>query len=404
MRLFADFHIHSRFSRSCSKNLNLDNLETAARTKGVSILGTGDFTHPAWIKEIKNNLTETEKNSGLFRLKKRANDTVKFTLTTEVSLIYKDQVRVRRIHLVLHAPSLVSANALNAELSKKFNLHSDGRPILGMSAPDFVRLVKKIDPKFIIYPAHIWTPWFSALGSKSGFDSLAECFENEIIHIHSYETGLSSDPLMNSQVTMLDDYSVISNSDAHSLDNIGREANILEIDNVTYDKIYEALEVNDKTKLVGTIEFYPEEGMYHFDGHRTCGVCYDPVVSKENRGICKVCGKPVVVGVASRVAELSDRQVGNKTAVPMFNKIVSLDKIIAQTLKIKSRQSLRVQRIYLNMIEVLGPELEILLNSELKSIEAIAGKDVARSISRVRMGDVRLTSGYDGQYGEVRVC
>ena len=398
-----DLHIHSRYSRACSPQLTLANIEKTCRTKGVHIIATGDFTYPAWFESIKNELIETNPKSGLYRLKTASDNQVKFILSTEVALIYKDGDKCRRIHLVIHAPSIAAAEKLNKQLDKKYNIRSDGRPILGIKAPALVELLLKIDPNFLIYPAHIWTPWFSVFGSKSGFNTLKECFKEQTKYIYAYETGLSSDPEMNWRLSALDKLTLLSNSDAHSLNNIAREANIMEISEpITYQKIYD--NIKNKRGMIKTIEFYPEEGMYHIDGHRDCHFSCEPLESKKLKNICPICKKPLVIGVLNRVAELADRPVGfrPKNAAD-FQKLVELDKIIAEALNIKSRSSLLVQKEYRSLITKFGSELDILLNLDLKIIGPEVDSRIIEGIKRVRAGKLIIKPGFDGQYGQINI-
>ena len=421
MRQILDLHIHSKYSRACSPNLTLANIDTACRTKGVDIIATGDFTYPAWFDEIKNELEEVD-NTGLHVLKSSEKDKidpvksreagatssqfdrVKFILSTELALIYKSGDKVRRIHLVVHAPNIEAVRELNGFLDKKYNIRSDGRPILGMSAMELFKLCLSIHPKFLIYPAHIWTPWFSVFGSKSGFDKLEECFGEFTDRVFALETGLSSDPEMNWRVSALDRLTILSNSDAHSLQNIGREANIFDLEQITYDEIYEVIKKKDLNRIKGTIEFYPEEGMYHFDGHRDCKVVMSPQESRKAKGICPVCKKSLTIGVASRVEELADRPEGAKPVnVSSFHKSVSLDKIIAEALGIKSRSSKQVIVEYDKMINKFGNELDILLEIDLEEINKFSLPEIAEGIKRVRGGALSIKPGFDGQYGQISI-
>ncbi|MBI4812070.1 DNA helicase UvrD [Candidatus Falkowbacteria bacterium] len=437
MRQIADLHIHSKYSRACSRDLTLENIERTCRIKGVDIIATGDFTYPAWFESIKNELEEipptpfnkggqrgilkgTDKESGLYKLKSAKDNKIRFILSTELALIYKDpstgsasspqassgQVsnKVRRIHIVIHAPNVAAVEELNKFLDKKYNIRSDGRPILGMSAPALMKLCLSIHPQFLIYPAHIWTPWFSVFGSKSGFNTMEECFSEYTKDIYAYETGLSSDPEMNWRLSTLDKLTLLSNSDAHSLANIGREANIFELENITYDEIYEAIKKKDINKLKGTIEFYPEEGMYHFDGHRDCGVSFSPEQTKKNKGICPVCKKPLTIGVLNRVEELANRPVGAKPDnQPGFLKLVELDKIIAEALNIKSRRSRKVQNEYNNLIKKANTEMNVLIDEPLENLKKLTLPAVAEGIKRIREGRLIIKPGFDGQYGEIKI-
>jgi len=429
MRQIADFHIHSKYSRACSPGLTLANINATCRDKGVDIIATGDFTFPDWFKSIKSELEEL-KGSGLYKLKIATDDKIKFILTTELALIYKDNDRARRIHLMVQAPNVEAVEKLNNYLDKKYNIRSDGRPILGMSAPELVKLCLSIHPKFLIYPAHIWTPWFSVFGSKSGFDSMEECFHKYTDKVYAYETGLSSDPEMNWRISALDSLTLLSNSDAHSLPNIAREANVFELGEVSYDEIYNVIKNKSTRKELSsdplrhsvsearaselssmresfldyTIEFYPEEGMYHYDGHRECGVRMAPIETKKNKSICPKCKKPLTVGVDYRVDELADRPVGFKPEnASEFKKLVELDKIIAEALNIKSRSSQKVKQEYNNLIKQAGPELKILIDADLADLKDVTCPEIIEGIKRVRAGNLIIEPGFDGQYGTVKI-
>lgn len=403
MQQILDLHIHSRYSRACSSALLLPNIDAACRTKGIDIVATGDFTHPAWFRDIKNNLEEIGK-SGLYKINAVDDDKIKFALSTEFALVYKDGGKARRIHLVVQAPNIGAVDELNNYLSPRYNIRSDGRPILGMSAPNLVKLCLSIHPKFLIYPAHIWTPWFAVFGSKSGFDTLEECFHEQTEHIFAYETGLSSDPEMNWRLSALDRLTLLSNSDAHSLPNIGREANVFDLEEITYDEIYEAIKNKDLKKIKYSIEFYPEEGMYHLDGHRDCKVCLTPTETKKKNGLCPVCGRPLTIGVDYRVDELADRPVGFKPDnVAGFVKLVGLDKIIAEAIGVKSRSSQKVLRLYDEMIKTFGNELHILMDESIENLRKYSLPRVAEGIKRVRSGELVIEPGFDGQYGKVEI-
>ncbi|MCX6778747.1 MAG: endonuclease Q family protein, partial [Candidatus Magasanikbacteria bacterium] len=370
--IIADLHIHSRYSRACSPQLTIENIAKWCQIKGVNLVSTGDFTHPAWFAEIKANLTED--GSGLLYLKTGAKE-VKFVLGTEVSAIYSQGGKTRRVHLCLFFPSIKSVEKFNAELQGRGkNLKSDGRPILGMSAKEILKIMKKIDERSVMIPAHAWTPWFSVFGSKSGFDSLEECFEELTPEIFAIETGLSSDPAMNWRLSQLDNIALVSNSDAHSLPNLGREANIFDLDlqKITYDSFFQAIREKDPKKFLKTIEFYPEEGMYHLDGHRTCNVCLTPKQSKKNKNLCPVCKRPLTIGVLNRVEELADREEGVMPvgAIPYVS-LVELDKIIAEALGVKSRTSKAVQAGFDKLIRLGKNELNILMSMSFKELEKI---------------------------------
>ncbi len=403
MQHILDLHIHSKYSRACSPALTLENIDKTCRIKGVDIIGTGDFTYPAWFSSIENELEEIGK-TGLYKLKNRKDTKVKFLLSTELSLIYKDNDKCRKIHIILHAPNIRAVKNLNNYLDKNYNIRSDGRPILGMTAPNLIKLCLSIDSKFLIYPAHIWTPWFAVFGSKSGFDSMEECFHDQTEHVYAYETGLSSDPAMNWQLSALDNLTLLSNSDAHSLSNIAREANIFDLREVSYNEIYNIIKNKDLNKIKKTIEFYPEEGMYHYDGHRDCGVCFTPEETNKNKGICPKCKKSLVIGVCNRVEELADRPLGFKpgNSYP-FMKLVELDKIIAQSLGVKSRKSKKVIKEYDNLIENIGNEFHILTEASLEKINKCSNAILANGIKKVREGDLIINPGFDGQYGVIEI-
>ena len=404
MKQVLDLHIHSKYSRACSPQLTLENIDQTCRVKGVDIIATGDFTFPEWFDDIKNKLEETKTGAGLYKLKRNEDDKIKFLLSTELALIYKSDGKVRRIHIVVHAPNIEAVKELNKFLDKKYNIRSDGRPILGMSAVDLAKLCFSIDKNFLIYPAHIWTPWFAVFGSKSGFDSLEECFGKYTDRIYAIETGLSSDPEMNWQLSALDKLTILSNSDAHSLPNIGREANIFDLDDISYKEIYEVIKTKNLDKLKGTIEFYPEEGMYHYDGHRECGVRLTPAETKKHHNLCPACKKPLTVGVLSRVEELADRPFGFRPDKSVdFKKLIELDKIIAEAMEIKSRSSKKVQSEYQNLVNNTGSELDILINLNLDKLAKFTSPQIIEGIKRVRNGNLTIEPGFDGQYGLIKI-
>jgi uncharacterized protein (TIGR00375 family) len=417
MQQIIDLHIHSRYSRACSKDLTLENLDKACRVKGVDIIATGDFTYPQWFDDIKNNLEEISgrrglqtspsrvREVGLYQLK-NSDGKIKFILSTEVALIYKQgEEHARRLHLVVLAPNIAAVKKFNEYLeSHKFNIRSDGRPILGMSAIELCKVLFNIDEKFMVIPAHIWTPWFSVFGSKSGFDSIKECFGEFSKYIYAYETGLSSDPEMNWRLSQLDNLTLLSNSDAHSLPNIGREANVFDLDEVSYAEIYHVIKEKDLSKIKYTIEFYPEEGMYHYDGHRACNVRLSPAETKKNKGLCPVCKKPLTIGVCYRVDELADRELGFKPRKAAgYKKLVELDKIIAESLDIKSRSSQKVQAEYQKLIKHCGSELNILINEPLNNLTKFTLPEITEGIKRVREGKLIIDPGFDGQYGMIKI-
>jgi len=413
--LIADLHIHSRYSRACSPELTLENIAKWSAIKGLNLVSTGDFTHPAWFKNIEEKLAED--GSGFLKLKKSlisANPSFGkrgcepcFILGTEVSCIYSQGGKVRRVHLCLFFPTLAGVRKFNEKLTGAGkNLKSDGRPILGLLAKDVLKIIKEIDERAMMIPAHAWTPWFSVFGSKSGFDSLKECFEELTSEIFAIETGLSSDPAMNWRLSALDKIALVSNSDAHSLPNIGREANVfnLDITKTNYDEFFQTIKNKNPAKFLKTIEFYPEEGMYHYDGHRACGVSFTPRESKKNKGMCPVCKRPLVIGVLNRVEELADREDGfvPDGAVP-FVSLVELDKILAEVLGLKSRKSVAVARIFDEMLKKGGSELKILMDLSYEELSEIAEPMVVEGIKRMREKRLKIKPGFDGQYGEVTI-
>lgn len=419
MRYIADLHIHSRYSRACSKNLTLPNLAAWAKAKGIDILGTSDFTHPAWRRDIGLQLEPAEE--GLFRLKKgceaedgtdsyeaapaaRDGRAVRFMLTTELSCIYKKGGRTRRLHLLVFAPTLSAADAVIAALEKReCNLRSDGRPILGLDAREIVKIALDADPRCMVVPAHAWTPWFSVFGSESGFDSLEECFEDLAPEIHAIETGLSSDPAMNRRLSSLDGVMLISNSDAHGLRNLGREANVFDLDEPTYGALTDVLRKKDRARFPYTIEFFPEEGKYHVDGHRDCGFACEPEETVRRGGLCPKCGKPLTRGVLGRVHALADRPAGKEAAAAApFRSIVPLEEVVADVLGV-GKASKRSFARYKALLAEVGPEFHVLLDAPLERIAAASDARMAEAVARVRSGDLHVTPGYDGVYGKVRV-
>jgi len=408
MKFIADFHIHSRYSRATSQHMVLEEIDRVAHNKGVLVMGTGDFTHPAWFSEIKEKLELAE--PGLFKLKKQFKKPglsgnfpeTRFILTVEISGIYSRNNRTYRIHNLIFAPDLETAAKINARLGLIGKLSSDGRPILGLDSRDLAKIIFDINPKAVIIPAHAWTPWFSLFGSMSGFNSIEECFGEYSKYIFAIETGLSSDPKMNWRLSQLDNIALISNSDSHSLERIGREANIFNAE-LSYDNIIGAIKSRDLEKFVATIEFFPEEGKYHFDGHRACGVVFSPEETKKHNNICPECNRKLTIGVLNRVHELADRPDGYPAEgrVP-FHYIVQLDKIIAKSLGM-STASQKVKSEYENIIKIFGGEFKILMEKGLDELshEGIKPKIIS-GIASLREGKVRFDPpGFDGQYGNM---
>lgn len=407
MKMIADLHIHSRFSMATSKEGTPENLDFWARKKGISLIGTGDFTHPVWREELKERLVS--EGNGLYRLRdeyvkeesrKFPGEGTHFVVSGEISSIYKKNGKTRKIHNVILLPSLEAADAMAQRLEKIGNIHSDGRPILGLDSHDLLEMMLDVCPEGILIPAHIWTPHFSVLGAKSGFDSVEECFEELAPYIHALETGLSSDPAMNWRISKLDRYQLVSNSDAHSPSKLGREANLLDID-CSYEGLYRAIQTGEE--LEGTVEFFPEEGKYHFDGHRKCGVSLSPVEAERLGGICPVCGKKLTMGVDHRVEQLADRAEGFvKKDGKKYESLVPLPEVISACMGY-STASKKVQGCFEQMIQTLGTEFDILRNVPSEDIKSCAGERIAEGIENVRTGNVKRIPGYDGEYGKIEL-
>ncbi len=399
MKFIADFHIHSKYSRATSGSMDLENLEKWAKIKGIKVLGTGDFTHFEWFKNLKEKLEPAEQ--GLLKLK-NSDSEARFILTTEVSCVYSKKFKVRKIHIIIFAPSFEVVEKINVQLGWIGNLRADGRPILGLDAKELAKIVLNISEDCLIVPGHAWTPWFSIFGSRSGFDSIEECFEDYSKYIYAIETGLSSDPAMNWRLSALDKITLISNSDSHSPQKVGREANVFDAE-LSYKSITEAIKAKNPQKFLYTIEFFPEEGKYHYDGHRACGISLSPQESKKYNNLCPTCGRPLTIGVLNRVEELADRENGFKPegAIP-FKSLVPLEEIIADALGVTAGAK-QVEGEYKNLIEKFGNEFRILLEASQSELEAATLPEIAEGIIRVREGKVYIEPGYDGVYGKIRI-
>lgn len=393
MEFIADFHIHSKYSRATSKDMDVDHICEWAKLKGISLMGTGDFTHHLWLEELKSKLEST--NNGLYVYKG-----LHYVLSAEVSSIYSKNNRTYRIHNVILAPSFKTVDAINRVLGSMGNLASDGRPILGLDAAELARIVFDIDENCILIPGHIWTPWFSLFGSMSGFDKIEDCFEKYTEKIFALETGLSSDPSMNWRLSALDRFSLVSNSDSHSPSKIGREANVFDCE-MDYYEIRKVLKEKDNKKFLYTIEFFPEEGKYHYDGHRLCGIRFSPEESKKNNNRCPKCKKPLTIGVMNRIMQLADRKEGfiPKDAVP-FKRLIPLDEIIADA-KQMGKSSMAVEKEYRMLLSRFGTEFDILNKVPQDDLKKYAHPNVASGIICVREEKVRLEPGFDGEYGKI---
>lgn len=412
MSFTCDLHIHSHYSRATSKFMDVDNIYKWGQLKGIKVIGTGDFTHPAWFKEMREKLEEAE--PGLFKLKKEyaekmdqevpnsCKNEMRFLLTVEISTIYSKNDRVRKVHNVVCAPSFEVAGKINTELSKIGNLQADGRPILGLPCKELMKIVFDASDECMFIPAHIWTPHFAVFGSNSGYDSLEECFEELTPKITALETGLSSDPGMNWRLSQLDNFTFVSNSDAHSPQKLGREVNRLNTA-LNYFEIKDAIKTGDKEKFLETIEFFPEEGKYHYDGHRSCKVSMSPQETKNHDGICNECGKPMTIGVMNRIDKLSDRteDYEDQNRIP-FRYLIPLAEIISD-IKSKGVTSKMVEEEYFSLIHNLGNEFDILLDIPIEEIEKVSSKVIAEGIKNVRSGKVHIEPGYDGEYGVIKV-
>jgi DNA helicase-2/ATP-dependent DNA helicase PcrA len=410
MDYIADLHVHSLFSRATSRRCDPAGLFAWARVKGIQVIGTGDFTHPGWLTRLKEVLQPAE--PGLHRLRDEnvspplpgipaAVAQVRFVLTAEISCIYKRHGAVRKVHNLIHVPDFPSAERVAARLARKGNIESDGRPILGLDSRDLLEIVLEEAPEGFLVPAHIWTPWFSLFGSKSGFDSVEECFADLTPHVFALETGLSSDPGMNRTISALDRFALVSNSDCHSPSRLGREANLFST-GFDFFSMRDALKGNDRQTFRGTIEFFPEEGKYHLDGHRSCKICLQPGETRGLNGRCPVCGKPLTVGVLYRVMELADR--GHpvfREGSPGFFSLVPLTEVLGEIAGV-GPASKQVLRRYAHLVGCFGSEFHLLLHT---SVEEIAEESplLAEAIKRIREGRVIRHGGYDGLFGTIRV-
>ncbi|MDD5416337.1 MAG: endonuclease Q family protein [Candidatus Daviesbacteria bacterium] len=410
MAYVADLHLHSRFSRACSQKLNIPTLSAWGKTKGINVLGTSDFLHPVWFIELKNQLKED--GSGFLI---HDGSETKFVLSVEVASIYSHKGKGRRIHNVILLPDFASAERFQKELlSRHANLGSDGRPIVGISSKDLLSIVLQISEKAIFIPAHAWTPWFGIFGSESGYDSLEECFEDLTEYIYGIETGLSSDPAMNWRIKELDNRSIISCSDAHSLPNLGREATVFdERLEQGYQGLFEAIK---NQKIAGTIEFHPEEGKYHYTGHRNCNIKYSPEETKVKGAICPKCGRGLTVGVMERVEKLALRSneelridnvkgIIKSKAFPEkagYRMLVPLLQIIAESFN-TAPTTQKVLNEYEKLTDLLGGEIKILTKVDTGEIAKVSGSKIAEGVDKVRRGDLVIDPGYDGVYGVVKI-
>ncbi len=391
MKFVADLHMHSKFSRATSPDMSLEGLSRWAKIKGIDLIGTGDFTHPTWFAELKSKGVEADDGFVHFGAQK-------FVLSAEINNFWYVGEKLHRIHTCVLLPSFEVAEQVNGELGKKGDLAVDGRPTVKMSCAQMVEKIISICPKAIIFPAHAWTPWFSVFGARGGFDSLKEAYEDMAQHIYAIETGLSSDPAMNWRVSALDSVQLLSNSDSHSPAKIGREANVFDLDRQTYDEMYEAIRYKEKKRLALTYEFFPEEGKYHYDGHRACEIRMKPSERKKLNGKCPVCGKNLTVGVMSRVDDLADREEGivPKNAHP-FESLVPLAEIIGMVYD-TAPSSVKVQEKYSELIQAFGNEFAV-LHATREDLERATVPQIVDGILKVRDKKLFILPGYDGEFG-----
>ena len=410
MLFLADFHIHSKYSYATSKTMDLQALATWGQLKGLTVMGTGDFTHPKWQKELREILHEAEQ--GLFALQPKYQAIVdagvytscrgqqRFLLTSEISTVFRRGARAYKVHSIIFAPSLEVVEKISAKLATIGNIAYDGRPMLSLDVKDLLKIVLDISSDCMLIPAHIWTPHFGLLGSKSGFDSFEECFGDMTQYIYAFEKGLSSNFLMNAMVSDVDRFAILCNSDAHSVQNLGREANLFDTD-LSYVGITQALTTNDRKALLAGIEFFPEMGKYYGSGHRACNFYASPEQSLKNQ-VCGVCHKPMTIGVAHRVAQLADRTIEQATKLirPCY-RIAPLQEIIAYNFGVQDT-SKKVQQMYQHLLGSIGNEFYILLDASIDEIAKYSNVGIAQSIDAVRKGNVQLTPGYDGIYGAIQ--
>jgi len=413
MEHVVDLHIHSHFSRATSKDCDFDHLYYWGKLKGIHIIGTGDFTHPEWFAEMCEKLEPAEGN--LYKLKAEfaapmdellppsvRNNLIRFVPTVEIATIYKKNDRVRKLHQLLVAPDFTAVSAINTRLERIGNLKADGRPILGLDSKELLRTMLECDERALYIPAHVWTPWFGLFGSKSGFDRLEDCYDELTPHITAIETGLSSDPAMNWRVSQLDNLAITSNSDAHSPQKLGREATLVRAE-LSFADIIGAYKTNDQ-RLAGTIEFFPEEGKYHADGHRACNVRFTPEQTAEHDGLCPACSKPLVVGVENRLAQVADRAPDvAKSSRKRVEYIIPLAEIIAELKGVSSTNGKAVQAEYHNVLARLGDEFSVLRSVPIEAVHEAGFPLLAIALERMRSGNVVRDPGYDGVFGTIKI-
>ncbi len=403
MRVIADLHIHSCYSRATSQRMHVQEIARFARIKGLNIVGTGDFTHPKWLRELTETLTE-DPEKDLYIAKKEPKHPVHFLLSSEVSTVFSFEGKTKKIHHVILTPTLDTAKQINERLARYGDLAADGRPTLNMDAPSLVEETMEMSSRNMVFPAHAWTPWFSIFGAFSGFDNLKDCYQDTSKHIHALETGLSSDPPMNWRLSSLDTLTLLSNSDCHSFWpwRIGREANVLELENISYSEITDTISSKDTKRFRYTVETNPAYGKYHWTGHRNCNVMLSPHEAKKFRNVCPVCRRQLTKGVEQRVEELADRPADYKPKDAVsFMHLLPLSEIIAVVLEVDSPSAQQVWSVYNDLVQSFGNEYSVLIDASRAQICELAGENVADAIIRVRRGLVNVVPGYDGVYGRL---
>jgi len=403
LRVIADLHIHGRFSRATSERMSIEEIARYAEMKGLNLVGSGDFTHPKWMHEISETLTP-DSDTDLFRTHRAQGSTVRFMLTAEVCTIFNFQGQSKKVHHVILSPNIEIAAQVNKALEKHGNLSVDGRPILDMTAAELVEKVMEISVKNVVFPAHVWTPWFSIFGAFSGFDRVEDCYQDMTKHIHALETGLSSDPPMNWRLSKLDKFALVSNSDCHSFWpwRMGREANVFELAKITYQELTDAISFNDTARFKFTIDTDPAYGKYHWTGHRNCNVSLSPAEARKLGSICPVCRRKLTKGVEQRVEELADRPSGYvPSGKPGFKRLLPLSEIIATVLNVDEPSSQAVWKIYSRLIKRFGNEYSVLLAASEEALTETAETQFVEAILKVRAGSVTVIPGYDGVYGKL---
>lgn len=403
IRVIADLHIHSRYSRATSQQMGIKEIARYAKIKGLHLVGTGDFTHPQWLHEIRETLVP-EASSGLFELANNVESSVRFMLTTEVCTIFDYKNHTKKVHHVIFTPTVEHAIQINDRLSKYGSLSADGRPILNMTAPHLVEEIMQVSADNMVFPAHAWTPWFSVFGAFSGFDSIDDCYQDMTKHIHALETGLSSDPPMNWRLSNLDRFTLVSNSDSHSFWpwRMGREANVFELETLSYWEVTDTIRAKDTRRFKFTIETDPAYGKYHWTGHRNCNVSLSPAEARRFNNICPVCRRELTKGVEQRVEDLADRPAGFKAEnAPGFMRLLPLSEIIATVLNVDSPSTQTVWKIYNSLLNRFGDEYTVLIDAPKEELFKTVEPAVADAIIKVREGTVRVVPGFDGVYGKL---